>query len=213
MPRVNARNVSRFGGLVGIAGLAAVAMQPANAATTTVGLLEGGSVLAEVTCSDTISPVCGGFYAETNDFSSEFATLFDQEGNANPSTVAGLLNNLAGTTFTGEDATRTEAGGQESATFTTAAEFFVLKLGNNFAFFQNFDDLITVDYDVIAQGAGLGLSNVTFFGGAPGQGPGQGPGEGPGITPIPVPAALPLFLGALGGLGFLGYRRRRTATV
>ena len=32
-------------------------------------------------------------------------------------------------------------------------------------------------------------------------------------TVIPLPAALPLFLGALGGLGFLGWRRRATTAV
>lgn len=198
MTRLNAAK----GALVGLAGLAALAMQPASAATTTVGLVEGdGPVLAEVTCSDTVSPVCAGFYAEIDDFSTEFATLFEQEGNANPGTVAGLLNDLAGTTFTGEDAIRVEAGGQESATFTTSAEFFVLKLGNNFAFFQNFDDLITVNFEVLARGAGLGFSNATFFG-----------GDGT-VAPIPLPAALPLFLTALGGLGFLGYRRRKTTTI
>ena len=29
------------------------------------------------------------------------------------------------------------------------------------------------------------------------------------ITPIPLPASLPLFLGALGGFGFLGWKRRK----
>ena len=192
------------------AGLTVVAMQPANAATTTIGLVEGvgeaGPVLAEVTCSNTVDPVCGGFYDEIDGFSTEFATLFEQEGNANPNTVASLLNNLARTTFTGEDALRTSFGGGESATFTTAAEFFVLKLGNNFAFFQNFADLITVNYDVLAQGAGLGLSNVTFFGGDPGSGGGV-----PGPQPIPLPAAGWLLIAAISGLGFIGRQRRRHA--
>lgn len=32
------------------------------------------------------------------------------------------------------------------------------------------------------------------------------------LTPVPIPAALPLFAGALGLMGFLGWRRRRTST-
>jgi hypothetical protein len=31
------------------------------------------------------------------------------------------------------------------------------------------------------------------------------------FTPTPIPAALPLFVSALGGLGFIGWRRRRAA--
>ena len=33
------------------------------------------------------------------------------------------------------------------------------------------------------------------------------------LAPTPIPAALPLFAVALGGLGFVGWRRRRAATV
>ena len=32
-------------------------------------------------------------------------------------------------------------------------------------------------------------------------------------TPTPIPAALPLFVSALGGLGFMGWRRKQGATV
>ena len=31
------------------------------------------------------------------------------------------------------------------------------------------------------------------------------------VTPVPIPAALPLFAAAVGGLGFLGWRKRRSA--
>ena len=33
------------------------------------------------------------------------------------------------------------------------------------------------------------------------------------VTPVPLPAALPLFAGALGMLGFMGWRRRRSTTA
>ena len=31
------------------------------------------------------------------------------------------------------------------------------------------------------------------------------------VTATPIPAALPLFVSALGGLGYLGWRRRKAA--
>ena len=36
-------------------------------------------------------------------------------------------------------------------------------------------------------------------------------GEIQGVAAVPIPAALPLFLSALAGLGFMGWRRRRAA--
>jgi hypothetical protein len=35
------------------------------------------------------------------------------------------------------------------------------------------------------------------------------PISGMGVSPIPLPAALPLFAGGIGGLGLLGWRRKR----
>lgn len=37
--------------------------------------------------------------------------------------------------------------------------------------------------------------------------------DAPPVAPVPVPAALPLLLSALAGLGFMGWRRRRSAAA
>lgn len=79
-----------------------------------------------------------------------------------------------------------------------------------------------IDLDVVSEYVGAGdpfttLSEVAFAAEGPPPGcipsnytpPKCEPWRPDGLTPVPLPAALPMLLAGIGGLGFVGHRRKR----
>jgi hypothetical protein len=175
--------------------------QPANAITVSVG-----GTTAEVIClaSGVVSPECQGFTgAGSTGFPTGLGTLSGTTADqydvspSNPTSETLALNTLAGTSFTLTDFAKTNTSGVDSFSFVTLAEYFMIKLGAGHFFFQNNAGLATlvVTYNkngVGGAGAG-GLSHIAEW----------------GMAVIPLPAALPMFLASLGGLLWVGRRRRR----
>lgn len=107
-----------------------------------------------------------------------------QLGNANPTTELAFLNSMISPDVAG--ATKI-CDGNCSDTFTITTEYFLLKLGQDTAFFKNIAGAaITITLSVVGS-TGSGLSHITTF----------------GPSAVPLPGALPLFLTGLGGLGWL----------
>jgi hypothetical protein len=93
--------------------------------------------------------------------------------------------------FSASDATKT-AGNSGSMSFSTLAEYVVLKIGNVAVFLKNTSGgLLTIDYTSFP-GAGSGLSHYTEFG---------------QVSQVPLPAAAWLMIAGLSGLGFAGRRK------
>jgi hypothetical protein len=99
---------------------------------------------------------------------------------------AARLNTLAGTSFLGTDATRTDP--PPALPFSTLALYIVLKVGDAAIYLKNTSGgLLSIDY---AGAPGLGLSHVTEFG------------------VIPLPAAFWLMGAGLAGLSFAAPRKK-----
>lgn len=86
----------------------------------------------------------------------------------------------------------------EDFDFMSTAEYILLKIGGgnslNVALIHNLSGG-ALDLNFSTSTTGSGLSHYTEFG---------------MVSTVPIPAALPLFLGALSALGFMGWRRRRS---
>jgi len=120
--------------------------------------------------------------------------------------MAAFLNDLVGTSFT--TGVRTDLGPADDIydgemdndilefTFSTTAEYFALKMGNNVSFFKNLAGAVTLtvmfDRANGAAGAGFGLSNITEFG---------------SVAEVPLPAAAWLMIAGLAGLRIAGRRK------
>ena len=61
-------------------------------------------------------------------------------------------------------------------------------------------DIRSVEYGLTDRAGAFILDDLSFT-------------DAPPVAPVPVPAALPLLLSALAGLGFMGWRRRRSAAA
>ena len=93
--------------------------------------------------------------------------------------------------FAGTDGTRT-IGNSGSMSFSTLAEYVVLKIGNVAVFVKNTSGgLLEIDFTSFA-GQGSGLSHYTEFG---------------QVSQVPLPAAAWLMIAGLSGLGFAGRRK------
>lgn len=158
--------------------------------------------VATVTCTPSCSAIVGGSIVDSmgpGGLSGTMGSLSASLGDlysfspSNPAEEALALNVLAGTSFTSGDATENDAGGLGNVTFSTTAQWIVMKLGTAGTFFL-FNPVGTLQVAYAKNGLmGGGLSHYTEFGTAP---------------PIPVPAALWLMGAGLAGLGFA--RRKKT---
>ena len=153
--------------------------------------IDSDSERATVKCSvkNGFDPACRGVTNGSEAMLSDgFADLFEVLP-ANEGAVTGFLNGLFENPVVDEkDAYRVDTGGADSFSFVTTATWFAIKAGVNTAFFKNeagaLDLAVTYAKADGKAGAGMGISNVTFWGGE--------------TTPVPEPGALALL-----GAGFL----------
>ena len=123
-------------------------------------------------------------------------TLGDKEGDegGGDGTVFFTDAPTAGETAPGSWAVDTNLGGGEAL----ASLVIVLKQANSFAAFLIEDGILSGDWQTAGPGdSTMGLSHASAW-----------YKLGNGTTVIPLPASLPLLLAGLGGLGYLGWRRR-----
>ena len=99
------------------------------------------------------------------------------------------VNTITGETFTSR--TEIDRGGLASVTFTSSAEYILLKIGStpNYGLIRN--ALAGNIFTFTQTGSGAGFSHSSEFG---------------RVSPVPVPAAVWLFGTAL--IGFIGFSRR-----
>lgn len=201
-----------IGAMAAATAFAGMAMAPAMANTIT--FVEGGTTnVAQIDCNDdddmtvdclgivggsltvVMNAVTGGTMGML-DASAPFTAEVYDIGNNNESNEAAALNALAGTSFTGADATRTDAGGVGMLNFSTMAEWIVIATGAGQIFIHNETGgamALNIDFSQFA-GTGGGLSHYTEFG-----------------TVVPVPGALWLMGAGLAGLGFASRKKRKAA--
>lgn len=176
------------------AATAAFGFGVANANVITI---DDGLGTIECTASCEAFTGAGGNGAEptgAGTLSSLFADYYD----GTPSSEAAEANRLSilisGSTglFSGSDGDRT-VGNSGSMSFSTLAEYVVLKIGQVAVFVKNTSGgELTIDYTSFP-GAGSGLSHYTEFGEVP---------------EVPLPAAAWLMIAGLGGLGFAGRSKK-----
>ena len=103
------------------------------------------------------------------------------------------VNTITGESYTKNppDFTKTDRGGASSVTFTSSAEYILLKIGfdPNYGLIRN--ALAGNVFTFTSTGPGAGFSHSSEFG---------------TVSPVPVPAAVWLFGTAL--IGFIGFSRR-----
>lgn len=191
------------------AGVAAMTLMAGSAFANTVTL--GGA--AEIECNDdndatvgclgmtggslttSMNMVTGGTAGTLDNTSPFTADVYSIGSNSEANEIA-ALNVLAGTSFTAADANRVMAGdvssdGGMTASFTTLAEWVILKVGAGTIFIQNTTGgamALNIDFSQI--GMAGGLSHYTEVG------------------QIPIPGALWLMGAGLAGLGFASRRKK-----
>ena len=167
------------------------------ASTASAGVLTNGGGTATVNCTPSCEGVTGGSIAPPvlGSLSLVAADLYAVSPN-NEATEAAALNALVGTSFVGTDGSKTDAGGVDSLSFATVAEWIVLKLGAGTFFLHNTSGPVQLDIDYVkaggSAGAGGGLSHYTEF----------------GTSEIPLPAAAWLMIAGIGGLGFASRKKK-----
>lgn len=165
-----------------LAAAVATAFAVTGAAANTLNLTGSGSI----TCNGAALGACLGIFDGTGSTSTTTAGQF----NGNPATAvatAGRLNALAGTSFAGTGGAFDGADRGNALTFTSIAQWLVLRIANDNYFIKN------------SSGAGVnvtlanvnGLNQIREFG------------------QVPLPAAAWMMLAGIAGLGFA--RRRRAA--
>lgn len=182
---------------------ATVAASIGAASANVINIADSGGV---ITCTGTLDPACEAFaFGASGGLGTEpdgAGTLIDGNPNTEvawyydgqPSSEtdeANRLNILTGgaTSFTMADATRDES---PSLSFSTFAEYIVLKLGNMAVFLKNTSGgELTITLSDL--GRGFGLSHVTEFG---------------EVDPIPIPGAVWLMLAGIAGLGAASRKKK-----
>lgn len=178
-------------------GLFAAAAVSGAAHANTITVAGGGSL----TCNGAAIGACqaftgagGGGSGPTGPgvLSSVSATAYDGTPSS-PADEAARLNTLAGTSFTGANGVRTIGSG-DSLTFTTLAEYVVMKLGQVAIFVKNTSGgSLTIAY---TSAQARGLSHYTEFGAA---------------SVVPLPGAAWLMIAGVAGL--IGAQRRKKETA
>ncbi len=193
--------------LIGATAFAAMAFAPAAANVVTLGPSEiecnddndatvdclgmtGGSLILS-------SNMVTGGTAGSLDIAAPFIADLYGIGSNSEANEAAALNVLAGTSFTGADGSRTDAGGVDVLSFTTFAEWVVIKMGAGTVFIKNTTGggmALEIDFSKFsgAAGAAGGFSHYTEFGAA-----------------VPIPGAIWLMGAGLAGLGFAGRRKKQ----
>lgn len=191
------------------AGAAAFALSVGSAVANTVTL--GGAAAIECNDDDDLTVGClgmtggslslsmnmvtGGTPGTLDDMSPFSAEIYTIGANSEENEIA-ALNVLAGASFTVADAVRTMAGdvssdGGMTASFSTLAQWVILKVGAGTIFIKNTTGgamALNIDFSQI--GMAGGLSHYTEVG------------------QIPIPAAIWLMGAGLAGLGFASRRKK-----
>ncbi len=185
--------------LLAFAAAAALSFGAATAANANM-ITVGGTAM--ITCTPSCQAIVGGTITDmpgpgltgTLGMLSNMTADRYEFNPDSPEETALALNALAGTMFTTGDRTNVDDDDDSMFSFTTAALWIAMKLGNTQIFlFNNSGGELTIDWD--RKGLrGAGLSNFTEFG---------------ETEVIPVPGALWLMGAGLAGLGFA--RRRKAA--
>lgn len=179
--------------------LIAVAAVSGAARANTITVAGGGSL----TCNGAAVGACQAFTGAGGGASGGDPTGLGVLSSANADTYTGnpsseaneaaRLNTLAGTSFTGANGART-AGGGGSLTFSTLAQYVVMKLGNVAIFVKNTSGgSLTIAY---TSAAARGLSHYTEFGTG---------------NVVPLPGAAWLMIAGVAGL--VGAQRRKKETA
>lgn len=182
---------------------AAVASLMALAAPAFANTLTIGGGIATVTCTPSCAGIIGGSVTSApsqgvtggslGSLSATAAALYNYNP-SNPATEADALNVLAGTNFA--TGVRTDAGGVNTLTFSTVAQWIGLKLGAGTFFLQNTSGPVTLFITYLKSagraGAGGGFSHYTEF----------------GSNPIPVPGAIWLMGAGLAGLALTKRKKK-----
>ncbi len=174
----------------------AVAALSFGAANANVITIDDGLGTIECTASCEAFTGAGGDGAQPTGAGVLSSTLADYY-DGTPSSESAEANRLSilatGSTglVAGTDGTRT-VGNSGSMSFSTLAEYVVLKIGQVAIFVKNTSGgSLTIDYTSFP-GAGSGLSHYTEFG---------------GVSDVPLPAAAWLMIAGIGGLGFAGRKK------
>lgn len=190
--------------VTGACALAASALASIGAASANVIQIADNS--GTITCSGGVDPACLAFaFGASGGLGTEpdgAGTLIDGNPNtevawyydgvpSSESHEASRLNILSGgaTSFTMADAVRDNA---PSMSFSTLAEYVVLKLGNMAVFIKNnTGGELMISLSNLAMS--FGLSHVTEFG---------------QVSDIPIPGAIWLMIAGIAGLGAAGRKKK-----
>lgn len=195
---------------IAAAGAAMFAFSAGSAFANTV-TFSGGS--AQIECNDandavvdclgivggsltlSMNMVTGGTAGSLDNTAPFSADVYNIGANNEANEIA-ALNVLAGTSFTTDDITTTDGGGVSALSFTTFAEWVIIKVGAGLVFIQNTTGgAMELNVDFSQLGMAGGISHYAEVGG----------------VEVPIPGALWLMGAGLAGLGFAGRKKRKAA--
>lgn len=185
--------------------LGAVVMTPAHANVVTIG-----PSTAQIACQDTddltidcvgmtggsltvvMNETTGGTAGSLDNSSPFTADLYDPGKDSEANEIA-ALNVLAGTSYVEGDAVRTDAGGVSALSFSSLAEWVIIKMGAGTVFIKNVSPgIMALNIDFSQLGSAGGISHYTEV----------------GFSQVPVPGAIWLMGAGLAGLGFAGRKKK-----